>query len=72
MIAAGGAYAYGAISRKMEADAFAVKRTSCTDELQKFYSDRVNSDLAAKVDNCVVLGYLAKDEVYQKLHPTFD
>lgn len=71
VIALAAVYLYGEITRKMEADAFASKRETCTENLSRFYGDRVNSGLANQVENCVVLGYLSKDEVYAKLHPTF-
>ena len=72
VVAFGGVYAVSAFNRKMEADAFAAKRAACATDLDQFYANRVNSDLAAKIDNCVVLGYLAKDEVDAKLNPNFD
>lgn len=79
VIAAGSFYLYGQISlvyghaRAARAERIAqAERDKCIGNLQHFYGDRVNTDLASKVDNCVAFGYLTQTEVYAKLHPKFD
>jgi hypothetical protein len=79
VIAAGSFYLYGQISLLYDHAKAArtervaqAERDKCIGNLQQFYGDRVNTDLAGKVDNCVAFGYLTQNEVYVKLHPKFD
>ncbi|MGN6549762.1 MAG: hypothetical protein ACTHJ3_07705 [Pararhizobium sp.] len=72
IIAAAGYFLYGEISQRMEARAFENARVSCLGDLQRFYGDRVDSDLASKVSNCVVSGYMSEAEVNTALNPKID
>jgi hypothetical protein len=72
IIGGGAVYAWGKVNNAMKERQFKVARDSCIDDLQRFYGDRFNSDLANKVNNCVFLGFMSHNEVYAKLNPKFD